>query len=49
MSLMNVSSEINNAEEDAIAQLETVQTLYENATALNATAHQVAVQQLQGN
>ena len=47
-SLVNISSEVDTAEEYAAAQFATVQALHENATELNATAHQVAVQQLQG-
>ena len=47
-SLVNISSGVDIAEEDAAAQFATVQALHENATELNATAHRVAVQQLQG-
>jgi len=43
-----LSSEIDTTEQDAIAQLNTVQALYSNATAVNTTAHNVTLQQLQG-
>lgn len=48
VSLVNISSEIGIAEQSATTQSTVVQTLYNNVTALNDTAHQVAVQQLQG-
>ena len=46
--MVELSSDIELIEQNATTQLDTVQTLYNNATALNATAHSIPLQQLQG-
>lgn len=45
--MAQLSSDIDTIEQDATVQLNTVQTLYNNATTVNATAHSVPLQQLQ--
>jgi len=46
--MVELSSDIELIEQNATTQLNTVQTLSNNATALNVTAQSVPLQQLQG-
>ena len=45
--MAQLSSDIDTTEQDATVQLNTVQILYDNATAVNSSAHSVPLQQLQ--
>ena len=45
--MAELSNEIDVIEQNGAIQLNTVQTLYDNATAVNDTAHSVPLQQLQ--